>query len=212
MYSKGILSYNFFFSKLLHLKKSSISVLADASAFWKNYFPHRLCEGRLVDRRPSENPKWQHITIICIVTYSSFVTPQAQEPKIYISLCCTHCKPNIKAEWNVDFEFLICCPLSVRLNPTVEVPKIKNTNLSKDSIQFCISHFLGTNTGLPTLSLSRSATSLSHSCDHDQLQHLDLLLDYLYNKILLPHRHHCDTQHQIRKRNSVGDISNILAY
>ena len=102
--------------------------------------------------------------------------------------------------------------LSVCLEPTVEVPRIKNTNLSKDSIQFCISHFLGTNTGLPTLSLSRSATSLSHSCDHDQLQHLDLLVDYLYNKILLPHRHHCDTQHKIRKRNSVGDISSILAY
>ena len=102
--------------------------------------------------------------------------------------------------------------LSVCLDPTVEVPRIKNTNLSKDSIQFCISHFLSTNTGLPTLSLSRSATSLSHSCDHDQLQHLDLLVDYLYNKILLPHRHRCDTQHQIRKRDSVGDISNILAY
>ena len=102
--------------------------------------------------------------------------------------------------------------LSRQLGHTVKVPKLKNTNLSKDSIQFCISHFLGTNTGLPTLSLSRSATSLSHSCDHDQLQHLDLLVDFLYNKILLPHRHHCDTQHQIRKQTGVGDISNILAY
>ena len=35
MYSKGILSYNFFFSKLLHLKKNSISVLADGTSYEK---------------------------------------------------------------------------------------------------------------------------------------------------------------------------------
>ena len=34
-----------------------------------------------------------------------------------------------------DFEFLICCPLSVcLLDHVVEVPKIKNSNVSKDSI------------------------------------------------------------------------------
>ena len=112
-----------------------------------------------------------------------------------------------------DFEFLICCPLSVcLLDHVVEVPKIKNSNVSKDSISVLyFTLFSAQILGFQPFLCQGQLQVWVTSSDHYQLQHLDLLVDCFYNKILLPHRHHRETPNQIRKQTAVGDISNILA-
>ena len=145
---------------MLHLKKAPLVFLM----LFEKLFPTQAVRGAVggQETKWAGKSEWQHITIICIATYSSFVKPQAQEPKFYISLCCTHCKSNIRAEWNVDFEFLFCYPLSVRLDITMRYQRLKTPIYPKTQFSFVFHTFLGTNTGLPPLSLSRSTTSLSH--------------------------------------------------
>ena len=122
---------------MLHLKAPSVFLL-----LFERLFPTQAVRGAV----GGQETKWAGKS--GMTTYYShlhhhllLLSQTSQEPKFYISPCCTRCKPNIKDEWNVNFKFLICCPLSVCLDSTVDAPKIKNTNLSKDSIQFCISHF-----------------------------------------------------------------------
>ena len=144
MYSKGILSYSFFFSKLLHMKN-----LHQCSCwricFLKKKIPTQAVRGAV----GGQETKWKsetttyynhlhhHLLLLCQTSSTkspNFIFPCAALTVTQIS------KLNEMLILNSLFAVHY---LSVCLEPTVEVPRIKNTNLSKDSIQFCISHFSG---------------------------------------------------------------------